>query len=674
MNRVVVRLVFLLAISWMSNGAFTYSVSRAGGLGRRFDGIGALSGGGCSTRLLTDYNSTWYNRIMDYLFLPGFGSSLQILKVEIGGDMQSTDGTEPSHMHSADDENYERGYEWGVMVEAKRRNPDIVLSALSWGFPGWVGEGAKSPWTNSTVKYIVKWILGAKKYYNLDIDYIGMWNEKPWDKRYTLALKAAITAAGLKTKIVGHDVLGWSVCNDLSHDHEWAAAVDVLGAHYPGSSNSPSCASLNKPQWASEDMSVSWEKGAACWARALNQNYVRANLTATIAWDLVNSFYDRLAFAGTGMLRAVEPWSGYYQIGQVLWMAAHWGQFTKPGWTFLQHGKGVGLLDNGGSYVALTDPTGQQLTIIVETMERDSSQCSWSHSVEYKTTYQTATFQLDSSFAHVTQLFVFFSNLSTYDSDQAFVYKGTITPNSGALTLDLPVKVVYTLSTINGTKSSFGSLPPSASFPLPYEDTFDQYQVSKEAAYFADQAGSWEIIDAGGSHGKVMRQMVTEIPISWCFGSGAEAPYPFSVIGDSNWQQPLTVSVDVMIETVGTAYVAVGVSRGSCAAGAVGSPAIVFSINTTNNGQWQLTNSTALNHSLSFGNTPITPGTWYTITLSVLSNHTEAYINGNLIGRCNLNVESAKGLVAIGSSWNYVQFDNFHLKSAASKDDSFFSD
>jgi galactosylceramidase len=113
-------------------------------------------------------------------------------------------------------------------------------------------------------------------------------------------------------------------------------------------------------------------------------------------------------------------------------MAAHWEEFTNPGWSFLQHGKGVGLLDNGGSYVALTDPTGKQLMIIVETMERDSSQCSWSHS-----------FQLDSSFAHVTQLFVFFSNLSTYDEDQFFVYKGTIALNSGAFTLDLPVKVVH---------------------------------------------------------------------------------------------------------------------------------------------------------------------------------------------------------------------------------------
>lgn len=31
--------------------------------------------------------------ILDYLFLPSFGASLHVLKVEIGGDTQSTDGT-----------------------------------------------------------------------------------------------------------------------------------------------------------------------------------------------------------------------------------------------------------------------------------------------------------------------------------------------------------------------------------------------------------------------------------------------------------------------------------------------------------------------------------------------------------------------------------------------------
>ena len=46
---------------------------------------------------------------------------------EIGGDSQSTDGTESSHMHSPDDLNFKRGYEWWLMKEAKKRNPDIKL-------------------------------------------------------------------------------------------------------------------------------------------------------------------------------------------------------------------------------------------------------------------------------------------------------------------------------------------------------------------------------------------------------------------------------------------------------------------------------------------------------------------------------------------------------------------
>ena len=424
LTNTVAVVALLITLPSTSDATSTYAVSSAGGLGRRFDGIGALSAGRCG--LFADYSAVWYNQIMDYLFLPGFGASLQILKVEIGGDVQSTDGTEPSHMHSADDENYQRGFEWRLMVEAKRRNPNITLAGLSWGFPAWVGEGTKLPWTNSTVVYTMKWLLGAKKYYDLDIDYIGIWNERTWTKAYTLALKAAITAAGLKTKIVGHDQFSWDVCDSLSKDPQWAAAVDVISAHYPAAFVQSNCLALNKVQWASEDMSVRWDTGARCWARELNQNYVRANLTATIAWALLASFYDNLAFAGTGMLHAVEPWSGFYQIGQVIWAVAHWGQFTKSGWFFLQHGSGVGVLDNGGSYVTLTDPTTQQLTIIVETMIRNTSQCQWGTSVDYNTTEQTAIFQLDSSFAHVTQFFVFFSNLSTIDVNQAFIYKGII--------------------------------------------------------------------------------------------------------------------------------------------------------------------------------------------------------------------------------------------------------
>jgi galactosylceramidase len=113
-NAVIVVLVLVIFLS-TSNAAFTYNVSKAEGFGRGFDGIGGLSGGAASA-LIRYYSPTWYSQLMDYLFLPGFDASLHILKVELGGDVQSTDGTESSHMHSADDENYERGYEWRLMV------------------------------------------------------------------------------------------------------------------------------------------------------------------------------------------------------------------------------------------------------------------------------------------------------------------------------------------------------------------------------------------------------------------------------------------------------------------------------------------------------------------------------------------------------------------------------
>src|SRR5215471_12230847 len=50
--------------------------------GRTFDGIGAISGGGGNSRLLIDYPVTQQGQILDYLFKPGYGANLQILKIE----------------------------------------------------------------------------------------------------------------------------------------------------------------------------------------------------------------------------------------------------------------------------------------------------------------------------------------------------------------------------------------------------------------------------------------------------------------------------------------------------------------------------------------------------------------------------------------------------------------
>jgi galactosylceramidase len=52
--------------------------------------------------------------------------------VEIGGDGQSTDGTEASHMHYRGELSCNRPYEFWLLEEARKRNPNIKTYALSW--------------------------------------------------------------------------------------------------------------------------------------------------------------------------------------------------------------------------------------------------------------------------------------------------------------------------------------------------------------------------------------------------------------------------------------------------------------------------------------------------------------------------------------------------------------
>jgi hypothetical protein len=153
--------------------------------GRVFDGLGAVSAG-ASSRLLIDYPEPQRSQILDYLFKPGYGAALQHLKVEIGADVNSTDGSEPSFMRTPSDYDANRGYEWWLMEEAKKRNPDIVLEVLPWGAPGWVGKD--SLYTPAMADYVARFIEAAQRDHHLDIKYAGIWNEKEYDASYVREL------------------------------------------------------------------------------------------------------------------------------------------------------------------------------------------------------------------------------------------------------------------------------------------------------------------------------------------------------------------------------------------------------------------------------------------------------------------------------------------------------
>ena len=127
-----------------------------------FDGIGALSGGGGNSRLLIDYPAPERTQILNYLFTPHFGASLQMLKLEIGGGGFSSDGSEPSVQPVKGALDCGAGYEFWLARQALDRNPAIRLYGLQWTAPSWVRAQSGGLWSTADVGYVVDWLRCAR--------------------------------------------------------------------------------------------------------------------------------------------------------------------------------------------------------------------------------------------------------------------------------------------------------------------------------------------------------------------------------------------------------------------------------------------------------------------------------------------------------------------------------
>ncbi|XP_041810336.1 galactocerebrosidase isoform X2 [Chelmon rostratus] len=636
----------------------TYVLNDKEGLGRVFDGIGGLSGGGATSRLLVNYAEPYRSQILDYLFKPNFGASLHILKVEIGGDAQTTDGTEPSHMHYENDENYFRGYEWWLMKEAKKRNPNITLMGLPWAFPGWVGHGKNWPYDfpDITATYVVSWILGAKQYHDLDIQYVGIWNERNFDSKYIKVLRNMLDKVGL----VGVGIIAadgnWSIAKSMIVDTYLNDSVEVIGAHYPGTTTVTEALKTQKKLWSSEDYSTfNDEVGGGCWARILNQNYVNGLMTATISWNLVASYYEDLPFGRDGLMTAEEPWSGNYVVESPIWITAHTTQFTQPGWTYLQT---VGHLTQGGSYVALTDGKGN-LTVVIETMTHDHSVCIRPPLPAFNVTSQNATFQLKGSFASIKELQVWRSQFNFKTKKASFFEKlSSLKLSDGSFTLTLAEDEIYTLTTITtGRKGSYPDPPPSARFPKVYKDDFNvRNPLFSEAPGFADQTGVFEYyinLTDPGPHVFTFRQVLTQRPVTWA----TDADQTISVIGDYQWQD-LTVTCDVFMESVqtGGVFIAARVDKGGQSIrSAKGVFFWVFA-----DGSYKVTNDLAGQTVLAEGQSGTRAYGWHTLSLTVTGQYASGMLNGYLLWKNAVVLTPKNGWAAIGTrSFELAQFDNF---------------
>lgn len=567
-------------------------------------------------------------------------------------------------MHYALDENYFRGYEWWLMKEAKKRNPNITLMGLPWSFPGWLGKNFDWPYVNLhlTAYYVMTWIMGAKRYHDLDIDYIGIWNERAFDVNYIKVLRRMLNYQGLhRVKIIASDNLWEPISGFMLLDSELLKAVDVIGAHYPGTRTVNDAKLTKKQLWSSEDFStLNDDVGAGCWGRILNQNYINGYMTATIAWNVVASYYEQLPYGRSGLMTAQEPWSGHYVVESPIWVTAHTTQFTRPGWYYL---KTVGHLEKGGSYVALTDGLGN-LTIIIETMSHKHSKCIRPLLPYFNVSHQVATFVLEGSFSEITELQVWHTKLGT--SSDKFLFRQLdslwLPEGSGSFTVELQEDELFTITTLTtGSKGSYPPSPKSQPFPAIYTDDFNvDYPLFSEAPNFADQTGVFEYYmntEDHGEHRFTLRQVLNQRPITWA----ADASNTISIIGDYNWTN-MTISCDVYMETPGKGgvFIAGRVNKGGILIRSA--RGIFFWIFA--NGTYRVTGDLAGWLIYALGQIEVKAQEWYTLTLTIKGQLSFGLLNGKPVWS-EIPVNFPKnGWAAIGTySFDFAQFDNFYVNS-----------
>ena len=477
-------------------------------------------------------------------------------------------------MHTRDDLNCSRGYEFWLMKQAKLRNPRVKTYGLIWGAPGWINNQTGF-YGADLLEYQLSWLRCANDTHGVEVDWIGLWNERPDNFEYMKALRKAIGAAGFSTQIVIGDNRRFNApatMQQYGHDPTFLDAFGACGIHYPcGRVCGEAMTSAGKACWASEDLwtQPTWG-GAVCWATELNQNFILSNMTSTLSWATLWSAYPNVEvfegsgdpvsgddFWGPGLLYAWQPWSGHYAIPPTVWASAHTCQFSEVGWRLPF--SGAGALASGGSYLTLLNPNSSEFSIVIETASAACHRCrGFTNPAEVP---QTLRIEIPSSVLDVVSTLAVWSTNETHQFEQLQPLQAVADGDTAADTLAFSMLVqpqtLYTITSTTGQQKGEYPVPPaSAPFPRAWTDDFDSTSDESLGKFWSDQCGSFQVmpqLDYPGApgHGKALRQRVSVQPgvNSW----NGNLKNPLTLLGDSNPRtnsyRHTSVSVNVRLPT-----------------------------------------------------------------------------------------------------------------------------
>ncbi|WP_282801754.1 glycosyl hydrolase [Secundilactobacillus kimchicus] len=394
-----------------------------------FKGFGLLSCNN-SSRLLMDYK--WehpdsYRKILTGLF-GGKHPLVDMVKVELGNDANTSSGTEPAPKRAPHEEaNVRRGMGYQLAADAKEINPTIKTCLLRWGEPGylrptWMEVKSSAPDQKvpesayeSMYQLYKQTIVAAYQAYGFMFDYVDPDRNETkhpmyrWIKWFAKRLQKdeANFPAGFpinqfhRIKVMAADQNYETEFGDgMLSDAELRKLVPAVGYHYNTNDGTghPYRRLADEYQhevWYSEGISpmtmgkyrvratnedgIGGRQSSLDVANRIIKGYVMSRRTHYIFQPAISAYYPGVNYSHKELVKACYPWSGYFEPDEVgLQVIRHFTDFTVAGWhengawRFLPSAcnSGVGGTENldtdteQDSYITLVSPDKRDYSVI----------------------------------------------------------------------------------------------------------------------------------------------------------------------------------------------------------------------------------------------------------------------------------------------------------------------
>jgi len=714
-----------------------------------FGGFGAVSCNNTSN-LLLDYkeeNPAAYWKIMRLIFDEETGAGLRHIKVELGSDTNTSSGAEPATKRSADEPaNVLRGAGFHFIADALTINPDIAVEALRWGEPSWTGTDLdkRYQWYKETIDaaydtYGVEFTYLSPSQNEVHNSYID--EELAWTIEFAKRLEADAEAPDARydyseIKIVALDSYrnGETVAGAILASPDALQYVDTIAVHYT-IGGGPNLTRLNKefgkeilysegvapmiePEYRIAADPARGGIGGTVGAVDIADRFINAyrwsgsgnnpaHMTSFLFQPAVSAMYEGSQYSPKNLIRASDPWSGYYEGGVGIALVRHFMQFIDEGWEYIENASyGDGPFADGGTavdastktYLTLRTPASQGL---------DDAQVTQVHA---NNTNKPRYFEVKVSRLGTdadTPLYVWqttgpeqgeavdadwFQNpgyvtparTETVDGIERDVYRVEVAPYS-IMTLSTLPEGVHESATPY-TSGEYSSPADDDILPLPYTDDFEyaDYPVAAvngtpmsylerrggKPRYTADQNGAFEV-DASGDagHGNVLVQKIhaDNRGYTWnVWGNGSQnnvsTAAPATVLGDHRWTN-YTASVDARFDTdVRDASLPNFVGLGVRQVVAQGSDLAPYAVRLFANGTWELRK---LDTVVASGTVEgLDPTAWHRLSLTADENVFTVTLDGAALTTwtdASANTVMA-GRVSLVSGYYNTQLDNLAIE------------